>query len=76
VLLDIGRSSDDFLLKNIRIGIKIRQNVVRMTKIPINVRIPLKYDPKQNVVRMTKIPINVSRPLKYDSKQNVGNITI
>jgi hypothetical protein len=40
-----------------------------MTKIPINVRRPLKYDPKQNVVRMTKIPINVSRPLKNDSKQ-------
>ena len=40
-----------------------KQNVVRMTKILINVRWPLKYDPKQNVVRMTKIPINVSRPL-------------
>jgi glucan phosphoethanolaminetransferase (alkaline phosphatase superfamily) len=28
-----------------------------MTKIPINVRRPLKYDSKQNVVRMTKIPV-------------------
>jgi hypothetical protein len=37
-----------------------------MTKIPINVSRPLKYDHKQNVVRMTKIPTNVSRPLKYD----------
>ena len=52
-----------------------KQNVVRLTKIPINVRRPLKYDPKQNVVRMTKIPINVSRPLKYDSKQNVVRMT-
>jgi hypothetical protein len=39
-----------------------------MTKIPINVSRPLKYDPEKNVVRMTKIPINVSRPLMYDSK--------
>jgi hypothetical protein len=46
-----------------------------MTKIPINVRKPLKYESKQNVVRMTKIPINVSRPLKYDSKQNVVRMT-
>jgi hypothetical protein len=37
-----------------------RQNVVRMTKIPINVSRPLKYDSKQNVVRITKIPINVN----------------
>ena len=36
------------------------KNVVRMTKIPINVSKPLKYDPKQNVVRMTKITINVT----------------
>jgi hypothetical protein len=43
-----------------------KQNVVRMTKLTINVSRPLKYDPKQNVVRMTKIPINVRRPLKYD----------
>jgi hypothetical protein len=45
-----------------------KQNVVRMTEIPTNVRRPLKYDPKQNVVRMTKTPINVSTPLKYDPK--------
>jgi hypothetical protein len=51
-------------------------NVVRMTKIPINVRRPLKYDSKQNVVRMRKIPINVSRPLKYDHKQNVVRMTL
>ena len=53
-----------------------KQNVVRLTKILINVSRILKYDPKQNVVRMTKIPINVSRLLKYDPKQNticVGN---
>jgi hypothetical protein len=48
-----------------------KQNVVRMTTIPINVSRHLKYDPKQNVVRMTKIPINVRRPLKYDPKLNV-----
>jgi hypothetical protein len=46
-----------------------------MTKIPINVSRPLKYDPKQNVVRMTKISINVSRPLKYDPKQYVVRMT-
>jgi hypothetical protein len=36
------------------IGMKYdpRQNVVRMTKISINVSRPLKYDPKQNVVRI------------------------
>jgi hypothetical protein len=34
-------------------------NVVRMTKIPINVSRPLKYVPKLNVVRMTNLPINV-----------------
>jgi hypothetical protein len=36
-----------------------KQNVVRMTNIPIYVCRPLKYVPKLNVVRMTKIPINV-----------------
>jgi hypothetical protein len=46
-----------------------------MTKIPINVSRPLKYDSKQNVVRITKIPINISRPLKYDPEQNVVRMT-